>query len=123
MDIETFREYCISKPGVSESLPFNENVLVFKVGDKIFALMDITSEIFGVNLKCDPEKAIILRDKYDSVKPGYHMNKTHWNTIVFDEYLDDKLIFEWTDDSYNLVFSNLTKKIKSEILNLKSDYE
>ena len=102
MDLESFRIYCLNKKNVTEEFPFGEDTLVFKVNGKIFAITDI--ETFeGINLKCDPEKAIQLREQYDAVQPGYHMNKKHWNTIVMDGSVSDKLVKEWIDHSYELV--------------------
>ncbi|RLD49686.1 MAG: MmcQ/YjbR family DNA-binding protein, partial [Bacteroidetes bacterium] len=92
MNIEELRNYCLSKPGVTEGFPFDETTLVFKVMDKMFALTDTHSE-FSINLKCDPQKAIELREHYPTVKPGYHMNKKHWNTIWPDDSIDDFLIY------------------------------
>jgi predicted DNA-binding protein (MmcQ/YjbR family) len=115
MNIEELREYCILKPGVTESFPFDEVTLVFKVADKIFALTSLDKE-FSVNLKCDPEKAIELREQYDAVLPGYHMNKLHWNTIIIDGRINDKLLCEWIDHSYDLVVNSLPKQIQKKIL-------
>jgi predicted DNA-binding protein (MmcQ/YjbR family) len=112
MNIESFREYCLSKPGTSESFPFDENTLVFKVAGKMFALTDLVDD-FSINLKCDPEKCIELREHYDCVKPGYHMSKKHWNTILIDGSVDDKLLKEWIDLSYNLVVLSLSKSQKA----------
>ena len=102
MNIESLREYCISKKDVTECLPFGDDTLVFKVGGKIFALANLDGEP-TVNLKCDPLLAIELRERYSSVIPGYHMNKKHWNTILIDGTIPDKEIFSWIDHSYNLV--------------------
>lgn len=113
MNIEEFREYCLSKKAVTESFPFDETTLVFKVAGKMFALTDIEPP-FSVNLKCDPERAIELRETYASVLPGYHMNKQHWNTIEVDGSIPDKLIYEWTDHSYDLVVQSLSKAIKTK---------
>lgn len=112
MNIEELREYCLSKRGVTEHFPFDEVTLVFKVGDKMFALTNLDGEP-TVNLKCDPERAIELREHYSSIIPGYHMNKLHWNTVMMDGLVPDKLIFELVDHSYNLVFESLPK-IKRE---------
>lgn len=109
MDIETFRNYCIEKPGTTEEFPFGEETLVFKVLGKMFALTDV-DDFGGVNLKCDPEKAEELREKYDGIKPGYHMNKKHWNTVSMDGSVNDKLVFELIDHSYDLVVKSLPKK-------------
>ncbi|MBN2612391.1 MAG: MmcQ/YjbR family DNA-binding protein [Bacteroidales bacterium] len=114
MNIEQLRAYCLSKKGVTECFPFDEQTLVFKVMEKMFALVDLGGEL-SVNLKCDPGKALELREKYPSVKPGYHMNKNHWNTIYIDGSVGDKIIFEWIDDSYNLVYSKLPKSVRSLI--------
>ena len=94
MNIETLREYCISKKGVSESFPFDKVTLVFKVMNKMFALTSLDGAL-SINLKCDPEKAIKLRQEYDAVIPGYHMNKKHWNTIAIDGSIPAKQIHEW----------------------------
>lgn len=109
MDISFFRTYCLSKPGTSEDTPFDETTLCFKVGGKIFALTDI--DLFeSVNLKCDPERAIELREMYNGITPGYHMNKKHWNTVIFDGSVSDKLVLELVDHSYELVLKSLPKK-------------
>jgi len=109
MNIEQIREYCIKKKGVTEEFPFDEETLVFKVAGKIFLLASLESIPLQINLKCDPEKAIELREEFESVQPGYHMNKAHWNTITLDGTVPAKKIFEWIDDSYNLVVSGLKK--------------
>lgn len=112
MNIEELREYCLSKKGVTEHFPFDEVTLVFKVGDKMFALTNLDGEP-SVNLKCDPERAIELREQHSSIIPGYHMNKTHWNTVIMDGTISDKLIYELVEHSYNRVFESLPK-IKRE---------
>lgn len=112
MNIEEFREYCLSMPATSECFPFDENTLVFKVAGKIFALTDIV-DAFSINLKCDPEKAIELREHYDCVKPGYHMSKMHWNTVCVDGTVSDALLKEWIDDSYKLIVNSLNKSQKA----------
>jgi predicted DNA-binding protein (MmcQ/YjbR family) len=117
MDIEYFREYCLAKPETEECLPFDENTLAFKVSGKIFALTDIASAEFSVNLKSDPEKAIELRAEYDEVQPGYHMNKKHWNTVNFEGRISNKLLKEMIDDSYLLVVQSLKKVDRERILN------
>jgi len=117
MNIETLREYCLSKPGVTESFPFGEDALVFKVLGKMFALMLLNQEL-TINLKCDPERAIELREKHPAIIPGYHMNKKHWNTLNVDGSLTENQILELIDHSYNLVFASLPKKVK-ESLNIK----
>ncbi len=115
MDIELLREYCLKKKGVTESMPFGPDVLVFKVMDKMFALTNLEGE-FRIALKCDPDYAIELRENYPSVIPGYHMNKKHWNTIIVDGSIQDKLIFEWINDSYNLIVESLPKKKQQELI-------
>ena len=102
MNIEEYRNYCLAKEGVTESFPFDKVTLVFKVNDKIFALVN-TGKEFSINLKCEPEKAIELREHYSYVLPGYHMDKKHWNTIITKGRATDQEIKEWTDESYLLV--------------------
>ncbi len=117
MNIEELREYCINKKGVTESFPFDKVTLVFKVMDKMFALTGLNEEL-RANLKCDPEKAIELRETHPAILPGYHMNKKHWNTVIVDGTLSDKMIEQLIDDSYNLIVDKLTKKKKQELLDL-----
>ncbi len=112
MHIEQIRTYCLAKPGVTESFPFNESTLVFKVMDKMFALASLDNIPLSINLKCDPEKALYLRARYPEVAPGYHMNKKHWNTITIEDHLRSDLIKEWIDHSYDLVVDNLPKSKK-----------
>jgi predicted DNA-binding protein (MmcQ/YjbR family) len=114
MNIEEFRAYCLSKPATTESFPFDDNTLVFKVAGKMFALTDLV-DAFSINLKCEPGKCLELREHYDCVKPGYHMNKSHWNTIVIDGFVGDDLLREWIDDSYDLVVLSLTKSQRALI--------
>ena len=114
MNIETIREYCLKKNGVTEGFPFDEETLVFKVMDKMFALTNINPP-FYINLKCDPEKAIELREEHPEVKPGYHMSKKHWNTLDLEGSLRLKFVKEWIDHSYDLVVAGLPKKIQSEL--------
>ena len=102
MNIETLREYCISKKDVTESFPFDNDTLVFKADGKIFALVNLDGDL-SINLKCDPTRALELRERYPSVIPGYHMNKKHWNTVMVDGTIPDKEVFSWIDHSYNLV--------------------
>ncbi|BDD05625.1 MmcQ/YjbR family DNA-binding protein [Aureibacter tunicatorum] len=114
MDIESYRTYCMSKKGVEEGLPFDENVLVFKVAGKIFALTDI-NDFEYVNLKCEPERSIELRESYEGIKPGYHMNKKHWNSVYIGADVNERMLMELTDDSYNLVYSKLPAKVRKEL--------
>ena len=110
MNVEILRDYCLSKPNVEESFPFGPDVMVFKIGGKIFLLCSLDSEDFSFNVKCDPELAIELRERYDSVQPGYHMNKKHWNTIVVDGSVSTKQLKEWIDHSYEIVNKATAKK-------------
>jgi len=104
MDIETLREYVLQKPLVTEGFPFGETTLVFKINNKIFLLIPLDAADFRFNVKCDPDKAIELRDEYpDCILLGFHMNKKHWNTIIIDGRLSNKLILQMVDDSYKLV--------------------
>lgn len=114
MNIEDYRTYCLSKKGVTEGFPFDNKALVFKVMGKIFALTDIDN-FESVNLKCNPEKAIELRASYASIKPGYHMNKKHWNTVSCNQDVADTLFYELINHSYELVCQSLTKKQQIEL--------
>jgi predicted DNA-binding protein (MmcQ/YjbR family) len=117
MNIETIRNYCLSKKGATEEFPFDEFTLVYKIGNKMFALSSLTGEL-SINLKCDPELALELRERYPSVQPGYHMSKQHWNTVYIDGSVPQALIFGWIDHSYDLVFKNLSRKEQNRIYNL-----
>ncbi len=117
MNIEEFRDYCIAKKGVTEGFPFDDVTLVFKVMDKMFAIITVDNFDF-INLKCDPEKAVELREQYNAIKPGYHMNKKHWNSVYVNQDAPDRLIYQLVDDSYNLIVSSLTKKLQKELENL-----
>jgi len=108
MDIVEIREFCLTLPGTDESLPFDETTLVFKVGGKIFALLSLEGELY-LNLKCDPELATQLREEYPFVRPGYHMNKRHWNTIDLTTHAKPSLIKGWIEHSYMLVYNSLPK--------------
>ncbi len=115
MNIESIREYSLAKPGTSEKMPFDDDVLVFRVMGKIFLLMSI-SEGIRMNLKCDPEYAIELRERYEGeIIPGYHMNKQHWNTVYFNGNLSDKLLKELIDHSYDLIAKSLKKAQREEL--------
>jgi predicted DNA-binding protein (MmcQ/YjbR family) len=113
MNIEEFRDYCIAKKGVTEELPFGPDTLVYKVMGKIFALTGLDSEKFSVNLKCEPNFALELRDEFSHIVPGYHMNKKHWNTVDAD-ICSTKQLKELTDHSYEIVVSGFTKKQREE---------
>jgi predicted DNA-binding protein (MmcQ/YjbR family) len=117
MNIEEFREYCIAKKGVTEELPFGPDTLVYKVMGKLFALTPLELETFKLSLKCNPAKAIELRDDFEYIVGAYHMNKTHWNTIN-GELSPNKQLKELIDHSYDLVVSGLPKKLKTEFDNL-----
>ena len=114
MNIQQYREYCIRKKEVTEEFPFDNETLVFKVCGKIFALTNVDA-FASINLKCDPEEAVILRVKYACVQPGYHMNKKHWNTVLLDGSVPDKTILHWIDDSYQCVIKGLPKKEKLKL--------
>jgi len=114
MNIETFREYCMDKPGVTEEFPFDEVTLVFKVMGKMFALTNLDGD-WTLALKCDPDRAMELRETYPAIQPGYHMSKIHWNTIMMDGSLSQKLILELVDHSYQLVVDKLPRKLKEEL--------
>jgi predicted DNA-binding protein (MmcQ/YjbR family) len=114
MNIESFREYCLSFPHVTEHLPFDEHTLVFKVGDRIFALCNITY-FRSVNLKCDPERAVNLREEYSGIRPGWHMNKKHWNTVEMDGSVNDELVTELVRHSYDLVWNGLPRAMRAKL--------
>lgn len=111
---DLIRNYCLQKNGVTEELPFDGDSPVYKVMGKIFAIVSLTHP-YSINLKCDPEKAVELRERYDAVTPGYHMNKTHWNTVELDGSISLKVIQEWIDHSYEMVVNGLTKKQKEKL--------
>lgn len=116
MTEEKAREYFLSKPGVIEETPFNIPVPVFKVGNKMFGLINIhEKDRLSINLKYPKDKILEIRSIYEEVKPGYHMNKVHWNTVYLDGILEENFIKELIDISYDLVFNSLTKKIQQEI--------
>ena len=115
LDRAAIEAYCLTKNGVTKNYPFNEKTAVFKVTDKMFLLFDDTSDNVWFNVKCDPLYALELRSLYKSVTAGYHMSKKHWNSIHVDGELEDTQLQGFIDDSYNLVFSKLTKKIQNEL--------
>jgi predicted DNA-binding protein (MmcQ/YjbR family) len=112
--LDVYRAHCLGKKGVTEEFPFDENILVFKVMGKIFALLDVNT-FESVNLKVEPEKGVELREQYQAVQPGYHMNKKHWITVLMDGSVPPRTLLKWTDESYDLVVSGLTKKQKSTL--------
>lgn len=115
MDIESFRTHCLALPSVTEDFPFDEVTLALRVGGKIFALTGLDAENFSVNLKCDPDYAVELREQYSEVQPGYHMNKKHWNTVDFSGSLDEALLRRLIDHSYELVRNSLPKSVREGI--------
>lgn len=122
MHIEQLRDFCIAKKGVTEHFPFDDVTLVFKVMNKMFALVGLNHWEKGeqkINLKCDPERAQELRGEYEGIYAGFHMNKKHWNTVIINSAdVSDNLVFELINHSYNLVVKGLTKKVKAELENL-----
>lgn len=114
MNIEEYRDFCLSLPGVTEGFPFGDDTLVMKVKGKMFSLASLNS--FTFNVKCDPERAIELREQYPEVLPGYHMNKKHWNTIIPNGSADDALLQDWIRDSYRLVVSKLPLKDRAGLI-------
>ncbi len=116
MNIDDIRNYCLNLPGVYEDMPFGIDNLVFKVGSRMFLLMELDNDPLTINVKCDPIKALDLRERFPmNVKPGYHMNKKHWNTIIINSHLKQQQIQEWIDHSYILVFQKLKKSEQKEI--------
>lgn len=114
MNIEDLQQYCLKKPLTTQELPFDEVTLVFKVAGKMFALTSLEGD-FAINLKCDPENAVLLREQYDSIKPAFHMNKTHWITVFVDGTISTNKILEWINDSYDLVVAKIPKKTRIEL--------
>ena len=117
MNIQQLYEFCLNKKGVTEHFPFDEDTLVFKVGGKMFCLTSLSDQEKGtpsLNLKCNPQVAIELREKFDGITPGYHMSKIHWNTVKINDDVPDKKAFHLINHSYELVFASLTKKVREE---------
>ncbi len=121
MNVEEFYNYCLAKPGVEETFPFNETTLVFKVMGKMFALTGLDNEEFTVNLKCDPEYSVQLREEHEDVRPGFHMSKKHWNTVHFQGQLSDTFLCELVDHSYDLVVKKLRKADREVLEKLKEE--
>lgn len=119
MDLGDLIEYCARLKASTEDFPFDEVTLTYKVGGKIFILISTASETLRINLKCNPERAIQLREEFSAIIPGFHMNKKHWNTVVLDGSLPKKLVHEMIAHSYELVYKSLTKAKKEQISNLK----
>ena len=116
MNIEAFRLYCLAKPGVTEDMPFGEETLAFRVEGKIFALTNLSQNEFRVNLKCDPDWAVDLREHHSQIMPGYHMNKKHWNTVLFEAGLDEQLLRSMIDRSYELIVQKLPHNARERLL-------
>lgn len=117
MHIEEFRDYCLAKKGVTEETPFGPDTLVFKVMGKMFALTNLNNFDF-INLKCDPDRALQLREEYPGITPGYHMNKKLWNSVTTDGSIHDRMMKELIDHSYELIVASLPKKIREEFSKL-----
>lgn len=115
MDLESLRRYCLGKPGAEDSHPFGPGALVIKVGGKIFAIIADEEDPTTVSLKCEPEVVDLLRSSFAAVRPGYHLNKRHWNTVTLDGSIDDEQVSEWIDDSYDLVIQGLPRLAREEI--------
>ncbi|MFC2110428.1 MmcQ/YjbR family DNA-binding protein [Bacteroidota bacterium] len=115
MNVEELRAYCLTKPHVTEDFPFDETTLVFKVGGKMFALTSLEKFPPAVNLKCAPHYALELRETYEAIRPGFHMNKKHWNTIAYQNNISKQLLLKLIDHSYDLVVKSLSKKVKIEL--------
>ena len=115
MEAEEIREYCLSKKAVTEGFPFDNETLVFKIGGKMFLLVSLEKHPATFSAKADPEWSEELRENYPQISGAYHMNKTHWNTIILDGSLDDSLVKDWIRDSYNLIFNALPKKTQAEM--------
>ena len=109
------RDWCLSMPGAEEHFPFGEATSVFKVGGKMFALSALGSEPLEVSVKCEPELAVELRNSYPAIRPGYHLNKRHWNTLTLDGSLPDQLVRDLIEDSYDLVVSALPKRVQKQL--------
>lgn len=120
MILEDVREHCLAKPGVEEGFPFDEDSPVYKVMGKIFAIISLDHP-GSINLKCDPERALELREEYEGITPGYHMHKVHWNTVQFDGTVPLQLVFDLVDHSYDLVAASLSKKIREELKRISDE--
>lgn len=118
MDLEIVRNYCLNKKGVTETYPFDEETPVYKVMGKMFCLSSLEPPYY-INVKCDPEKAVELREEYEQVQPGYHMNKKHWNSVYFEGSATDSEILEWINDSYELIVKSLKKADREELEKMK----
>jgi len=117
MEADDLREYLLAKPSVTEETPFGPDVLVYKVAGKMFATLGFDDQdgLGRVNLKCEPDRAVQLREDFEAIIPGYHMNKTHWNTLILNRTLKESLVSELVDHSYDLVVAKLTKKVREQL--------
>jgi predicted DNA-binding protein (MmcQ/YjbR family) len=116
MHLEAFRDYCLKKSGATEETPFGEDTLVFKVANKMFALASLNEVPATANLKCDPDRALELRDRYEEVQPGYHMSKKHWNTVELEDGIPEVELRKMIDQSYELVVRGLSKAARKKLL-------
>ncbi|MGD1846435.1 MAG: MmcQ/YjbR family DNA-binding protein [Salibacteraceae bacterium] len=121
MNIEEFRDYCLRKPGTTEGFPFDNQTLVLKVMGKMFALTGLEYTDFRMNLKCDPERALELREQHPCVIPGYHMSKKHWNTVIVDGSVSNDTLREWIDHSYDMVVASLKKADREALKELREN--
>lgn len=115
MNHEAIREYCLSKPAVTEGFPFNDTALVFKVAGKMFAVLDLSEDERGITLKCDPEMAIELRERYPEVTAAWHFNKKHWNGVDLRGAVSDRELIKWIDHSYDLIVESLPSNTRKEL--------
>jgi predicted DNA-binding protein (MmcQ/YjbR family) len=115
MDLEVLLGHCLAKPGSTASHPLGPGALVMKVAGKMFAIVEEDADPLRVSLKCEPEIAVVLRESYASVTPGYHLNKRHWNTVTLDGTVQDEQVLEWVDDSFDLVVEALPRRLREGI--------
>jgi predicted DNA-binding protein (MmcQ/YjbR family) len=115
MDAEALRNWCLAQPGAIEDFPFGPETSVFKVGGKLFALSALERAPLEVSVKCEPDLAVALRDSYAAIRPGYHLNKRHWNTVTLDGSLEDRMVRDLVEDSYDLVVEGLPKRVREQL--------
>jgi predicted DNA-binding protein (MmcQ/YjbR family) len=121
LTLEVIKAYCLAKPGSSAGYPFGEGTLVFKVLDRMYALCSEDERPLRINLKCDPDDALALRAQYSAIIPGYHMNKKHWNSLIMDGSLQDSLVFELIDHSYQLVISKMSQAKQRKLRSIEKN--
>ena len=121
LSLEVIKAYCLAKPGSSAGYPFGEGTLVFKVLDRMYALCSEDEQPLRINLKCDPDDALALRAQYSAIIPGYHMNKKHWNSLIMDGSLQDSLVFELIDHSYQLVISKMSQAKQRKLRSIEKN--